>query len=102
MVFFLEPNYGGNVNWNGLNCFKAGTKFSQNFFFVFLLIQKRSKGCGASEKAISDPVKCINEVRNHQSDAYFVSNKYPLEVYFVFREDNYWGGQVDDNIHANK
>jgi hypothetical protein len=51
MVFFLEPNYGGNVNWNGLNCFKAGTKFSQNFFFVFLLIQKRSKGCGAGEKA---------------------------------------------------
>jgi hypothetical protein len=100
--FLVEPNYGGNVNWNGLNCFKAGTKFSQNLFFIFLLIQKRSKGCGASEKAISDSVKYINEVRNHQPDAYFVSNKYPLEVYFVFREDNYWGGQLDDKIHANK
>jgi hypothetical protein len=76
--------------------------FLRTFSFFFLLIQKRSKGCGASEKAISDSVKFINEVRKHQSDTYFVSNKYPMEVYFVFREDNYWGGQVDDNIHANK
>jgi hypothetical protein len=76
--------------------------FLRTSFFFSLLIQKRSKGCAASEKAISDSVKCFNEVRNHQSDAYFVSNRYPLEVYFVFREDNYWGGQVDDNIHANK